>query len=406
MIPRHAPPFSLHTLIATALFRRSLRGDEWEIACAEMLNVRHALLLPSARAGILLAIRAVKEPDTLVVGPAYVCNVVHEAMILSGASVRFVDCAADGFLMDAPPATIGRPWVHVLSDIYGLPCARAASLPEGTAPPSLRLWDMAMTVPQAGTFSHLGSGDAALLSFGLGKCLYAGWGGALLSNDTNLMDRIRDERNRLVVNDCAAARLRHGLSVLARTTAHTRCAYALGRMVADRRNARRQAGARKEATTASADAGRLDRLEREWTEPMTPLNRKLARENLRRSAESAMLRRRQAEQYRRRLEPLGIVRGIPPNALPQSHFPICVAATRRAGVRTFLQQHGVDTAMFFPFPSRLRRADYPNAATASTEVILLPLGELLRLNEADVVAKYVEQALLAVPTQETPSGAV
>jgi dTDP-4-amino-4,6-dideoxygalactose transaminase len=133
---------------------------------------------------------------------------------------------------------------------------------------------------------------------------------------------------------------------------------------------------------------------------MTPLNRKIALENLRLAADSATLRRRQAEKYHRRLRPLGVVRGISEDSLPQSHFPICVAADRRAGVRKYLHTRGVDTGTFFPFPAGLRRAEYPNAARASDEVVLLPLGEVLRLEEVDTIVRHVEEALRAAGVME------
>jgi dTDP-4-amino-4,6-dideoxygalactose transaminase len=199
MIPRHGPRFGLGRLISIALFHSAVTSDELESACAEMLGVRNALLLPSARAGILLALKAVVEPSTAVVGPAYVCGVVHEAMILSGATLRFADATPGGFLMDAANLPAAQtPCVQIFSDIYGLPCDREAVKAEGGVAPLLRLWDMAMSVPQADAFSHMQSNDAALLSFGLGKCLYAGWGGALLSNDSDWMGRVRDLRDRWI----------------------------------------------------------------------------------------------------------------------------------------------------------------------------------------------------------------
>ncbi|MEN6457550.1 MAG: DegT/DnrJ/EryC1/StrS family aminotransferase [Thermoguttaceae bacterium] len=403
MIPRHAPPLPLRTATRLSLFQRAMSQEQFESACASMLGVRHVLLLPSARVGILLATRAVMTPETVVVGPAFVCAVVHEAMTLSGASLRFVDSAPGGFLMNpaALPPLAGSPWVGVWSDIYGLPCDR--DVPRSTSPPVLRLWDMAMSVPEASAFARLQSNDAALLSFGLGKCLYSGWGGALLCNDSTLFHRIRAERDRWVTAEIPSTRIRHAISVFGRTVAHNRCLYALGRYAADRRNTRLRAAVARHQTEAVAHATPPNRLDRAWTEPMTALNRKLAWANLQQAAQSAALRQRQAEQYRRHLEPLGLVRGFGENAFPQSHFPICVAPAQRLAVRAYLRRHGIDTGTLFPFPAQLRREDYPHAARAAAEVVLLPLGQVLRIEEVEMVARRVREALEASDRKQRPA---
>ena len=89
---------------------------------------------------------------------------------------------------------------------------------------------------------------------------------------------------------------------------------------------------------------------------MTALNRKLAMSNLAQAAQKRELRRRQAAEYYRCLEPLGLIRGFDGKSLPESHFPIRVAEEARNPLRRYLAGRGIDTATYFPFPRGLERA--------------------------------------------------
>ncbi len=327
-------------------------------------------MLPSARTGILLALRAVAPAVNGVVGPAFTCAVVHQAMQLSGLPVRLVDSEPSGYLMhadDLRKAAEG-PSAVVLCEVYGLRYGVEGAALAGNHGPVARIWDMAMCVPQADDFLRLATGDAAVLSFGLGKCLYAGWGGLLLTQDPALAARVRELRDAFVAKESRGMRLRHGLEVLVRTAAHARLVYGLGRTLADWRNRKRGAGSREQGA-GSAEPGRSysqlpapcsplseTRLSPEWTEPMTTLERKLAKTNLAGAADNRSLRHEQAAEYYRRLEPLGVIRGFDGESLPESHFPIRVASTARNDLRRYLAGHGIDTATYFPFPGGLTRA--------------------------------------------------
>jgi len=220
--------------------------------------------------------------------------------------------------------------------------------------------------------------------------LYAGWGGVLLSNNVELAGRVRELRDSGARRLTPVVRIRHASALIARTAAHGRGIYGLVRSLVEWRQTGQQAAeARKEVSPRSI----APRLSREWIEPMTPVNRVLALHNLRQAANSATFRQAQAEIYYRRLEPLGVVRGISSTALPQSHFPIRIAASARDLVRRYLRKRGVDTGTLFTFSPTLREVDYPHAARAAEEVVLLPMGERIGLDEVSAIAKHVGEAL-------------
>jgi len=394
VIPRHAPPFALDGLLSVICRGSDVDQSALEKACAKGFRVREAILLPSARTGILLRLRAVGPSVESVVGPAFTCSVVHQAMELSGLPIRFIDSEPCGYLMNADDLRKAAegPSAVVLCEIYGLRYSAHGAALGGNRPPITRIWDMAMCVPQPDDFRRLETNDVAVVSFGLGKCLYAGWGGLLLTQDAELAARIRGLRDQLVIRETPAIRARRGLEVFVRAVAYNRFLYGFGRTLADWRNGH-ALGSHTLESAAAPGAQVQTQLSREWIEPMTALNRKLAMANLAYAAEKWELRRRQAIEYCRCLEPLGVIRGFDRESLPESHFPIRVAGKARNGLRRFLACRGIDTGTYFSFPRGLPRATYPAAAQASDEVILLPLGPCIREDEVQMVAKHVMEGL-------------
>jgi dTDP-4-amino-4,6-dideoxygalactose transaminase len=398
LIPRHAPPFGLHGLLSVLCQGSDASETALEKFCAEEFRVRESILLPSARSGIMLALRAVAPSVQNAVGPAYTCAVVHQAMQLSGMPVHFIDCPQGGYLMNADDrrkAAVG-PSAVILCETYGIHYAPCGAAGGGDRPPLMQIWDMAMCVPQADDFLRLETGDVAVASFGLGKCLYAGWGGLLLTRNSEIAGRVRELRDQLVTRETRAIRWRRLLEVLASATAHNRLLYGFGRTVADWRNRRASQSGVLDSPSSSPGKQTEAKLSGDWIEPMVPLNRKLAMTNLAHAQEKRELRRRQAAEYYRRLEPSGLIRGFDGESLPESHFPIRVAANARKELRSYLARRGIDTATYFPFPSGLRREEYPNAAAAADEVILLPMGRCVRVDEIGMVARHVIEGLTRI----------
>ena len=176
-------------------------------------------------------------------------------MALSGAALHFLDLVPDGFLMDlSNPEAVRGPARAVVADVYGIPVDAAAFEAFRDSRLTTCIWDLAMTIPRPDDLSRLQPTDVALVSFGIGKCLYAGWGGVLLSNNPDLVGRVRSLRDAGATKETLAVRLRHGLSVLARTAAHGRRLYAYGRAVANWRNARMQAARRCAVSTPASKA--------------------------------------------------------------------------------------------------------------------------------------------------------
>jgi dTDP-4-amino-4,6-dideoxygalactose transaminase len=452
MIPRHSLQFGVGKILSILISPTPTTDpSDIEKAYADTLGIPSVILLPSVRAGIHMAIQATGGPGMVVVGPAYTCETVHGALALSKARVRLIDSAPDAFLMSPGDivAATEPGCALLLSEVYGIPYDPEIFQKVRGKALRVRIRDMAMSIPTAEKMRKLEAADVALFSFGWGKPMYAGWGGVACFQDLELAGRVREIRDRWSAPETFGLRFRHGGSILFRVWINQRLPYGLSHerhLYRFYRSLTRSAalsptfeggdGKRRSGSTlslrpelrprgkprhlwwgvegltflrsrqghASTTRGSgapfgPDRashaLGLEWTCPMTALNRKLALHNLRRSLESADLRRHQAEVYSKELVEPGILRGPGNKALPESHFPVRVPSAVRDTLCDDLRGRGIDTSVLFPFPVHLSRDGYPHAAEAADEVVALPLGPSLTPEEVRRISRCLKEGLRA-----------
>ena len=404
MIPYHRPPFTLTESLRYFLSRPStITAEVLEMLYAEAMGMPEAVLLPSARAGLYLVFQSVIDKKTVLVSPVYTCAVVHDAMKRTGASVHLLDITESGFLLDpAILETFHSPnFILVLGEIYGIRYPNNMFDFASVSQARLRIVDMAMSIPLSRNLEHLGKNDVALLSFGLGKCIYAGWGGMALLRDPELAEKIRFLRTQWVAKETMAFGIRNGILTLLRIIAYNRVFYGLAKRTIgwwhsayDRFNPsislkNERKNRRSSSTEPLCSEAGARSLSAEWTQPMSHFNRKLSKYNLHRIEHYVQHRLQQSQKYYNLLTSSTLIDGLHRDNLPQSHFPIRVPASNRDKVRKALWVRGVDTGTLFPFPENINPKSFPHAAKASEEVVTLPLGEQLLLEEVEMIADYV-----------------
>ena len=408
MIPRHSLPFGVGKILSSLVSPTpAIHSTDLEKAYADTLGVLAVILLPSVRAGIHMAIEATNGPNMIVAGPAYTCDVVHDALALSGACTRLVDLASNSFLMPAEgiSAATEPGCALVLSEVYGIPYDQEVLQDGCRKGPRVRILDMAMSIPAPERMQQLELRDVALFSFGWGKPMYAGWGGIACFQDFELAGRVREIRDRWSTPESLGLRFRHSFSTLLWAAmnqrrlygvSHEPHLYRLYKMATSSRNEQDRPSTTRGPGLQFAPGQEANALPPEWTQPATALNRRLALHNLRHSGQNADLRRRQAEIYSKCLVETGIVRGPRSEALPQSHFPVRLSPAVRNRMCDYLRGRGIDTGTLFPFPVDLSRDDYPHAAEAADEVVTLPLGPNISLDEVQMVSRCVKDGLRAL----------
>ena len=387
MIPRHRPPFGVQDVLTT-LFNRSQRisVDQLEDFYANACGVDRAVLLPSARAGICWALRAAISQETIVLGPAYSCMVVHEAMARAGGRLRLVDVSPDSFLMDPKklvPEESGN-YAVVLGEIYGYRYDDDAGIAKGKIGPRIRIVDAAMTVPVEELFTRLNDDDFAVVSFGLGKCVYAGWGGMGLTMSAALADEVRNQRDAYLRPGDLLLSLSRWTQILVRTVAHARSLYGISQYF-------RSAPGDFDTlpSTWSGDVA----LSKEWYLPSTAVDRCLIFDNIQRRKELYDRRGVLARYYYKNLAGAAGITLPPVTPHAMSHYTILVRPQFRDAVRVELNRSGVDTGTLFRLAGYLSKDDYPNASRISSQVINLPLDIDATNTEIDYICERLIKAV-------------
>lgn len=379
MIPRHRPPFGLATLAAAVIPGFGLhKAEQLEHACAASLNAPHAVWLPSARYGIFQAINIALGLKDHVYCPTFTCHVVHQAVRQTARPMTLVDCNVNDPLMHTSGIRNHNEYGIVLSEVFGIRYHNSAanSFLRGAG---LRIFDMAMCIPTPQDIQRLVDSDVALISFGLGKSLYAGWGGMAFTKDRGMADSLRKCRDQDIRTDSLTVALRKTASVWLRTAAHSRSLYKFSRRAV---SSRTEVVAASEHHLASASAP--EKLHTaEWRQSPASFHLKLAAANLKQSHTFGQDRLFYSNIYRSELTRLTLntsgndaaLLTLPPECNDaMSHFSVRVGGGLRDELRTCLWQNGIDTATLFPFPAAADAATSPNAYRLTQEILGLPLS--------------------------------
>lgn len=396
MITWNKPPLSIVDVCADTLgWRATSTVEQVEEAYAETFEVPYAILLPSARAGIDWAVRAAVPAGVPVLCPAFTCKVVHEAVVRSGRGLQILDATPGQFLLD--PAAIAKAasghHAIILSEMYGHTYDLAALSDSLRTPPVFRLLDMAMTVPSRALLARLAGSDFGVISFGVGKCLYAEWGGMGFTRDATLAAEVRQLRDRFRIEGGPTLALKRALRILLRVAISDPGVYRL-----PRRLHRLLSSPRRPRTPSVVDLSALWKPHREpmaWRLPSTAVDRRLIQRHLARSDWYAARRLALAAGYQASLrDVIGII--LPPHsAHPLSHYTVRVHAAARNRIQSGLRRKGIAVGTLFEFPSYLRAEDFPNAAAIAAEVMNLPLSVDLSQGQLDHIVAGVAEAVAA-----------
>lgn len=398
MIPPRKPPFGVGRVVKSILLRsNSVSVEDVEEAYAQVYAMPHAVLLPSGRAGICWALKAAIRHGTKVLCTAYTCKVVWEAIVRSGGQLQLIDLKENSFLMDEAALRDAQTEnsAIVLPEIYGYTYDLSQITRQATTGQKVRIIDMAMTVPAKEHFERLVGNDFAVMSFGAGKCMYAGWGGMGFTRDAKLASKVRQIRNQYVVHSNTALLLKHSLRMLAVNLMYKRFTYGSLKRIKDAKQAIRQHLHRRPGTyTFSSHLGLKKPFSKEWFLPSTYVNLSLMLHNLRHAEEYARERITFADRYHNNFKGVAGITRPDIARLPMSHYPIRVKSAVRPLIRKYLSKVGIDVGILFPFPRSLSKSKFPRASKTSSKILTLPLYKGLSLGDIDRISESVVRGCL------------
>lgn len=195
MIPRTAIPISseeLRSLFSEASINDSL---SFEQNLKSYLGAKAVIALDSGRSAFALALRLLKvKMGEQILLPAFVCPVLYDVAVSAGLKPLPVDVSREDYNIDVyriakmkDPSVIVP--VHLFGKSYNL--SEVASFAEKNGLAVVEDAAQALGLELSG--KRVGSfGDVSILSFGLGKTITGGSGGALVINRDDLVQLAYD----------------------------------------------------------------------------------------------------------------------------------------------------------------------------------------------------------------------
>jgi len=212
IIPRTAIPIGNRELAALSdrLLASKDAGEqevaEFEKKFANYLGVKKALAFNSGRTALYAALQTLKlNPGAEVIVPAYTCAIVFEVVLRLGLKPVLVD--ADPKTYNVKPELISKSItsktkVIIPVHLFGQPCEMDEVIETAKKHGLYIVEDVAQALGakykkvKVGTF-----GDLAIFSFGPGKSITSGEGGALVVNNTELKENVTDFQAKLKMPD-------------------------------------------------------------------------------------------------------------------------------------------------------------------------------------------------------------
>jgi len=341
-------------------------------------------------------LQAALQAGGKVISPAFTCSAVHQTLASWPGEVHLVDAADTGFLMALDRLRAAQTGPHALvlceafGHVYDLDQLNAlnANLP---ASPVLRIVDMAMAVPHPDLFTRLKPTDFALLSFGIGKSMYTGWGAMGFSPDSALADEIRKLRDKLQAVRNSALHFRRATTIALRTLSHLPWLYRFSRTLEQRRQSdplpNREPEQPKPSPTSPNQTSAL------WTLPAAAPDQCLALWNLRHAPALDEIRRTLAARYFANLRDEPAIVCPPQSARALSHFSIRLSPAIRDRVKEHLYQNGINATNMWQVSGLFEKGRFPNTSRLAAEILNLPLSTQLRPATVDHICQRLRSAL-------------
>jgi perosamine synthetase len=194
LIPRFSPTYSLPDLFKSLKARHhGLPNEQLCSRIAALHGVKYSFLLDSARLALYVLLKAYNHPGGVIL-PAYTCIVVPQAIHDAGYRPIFLDIEKGSLGLDPQlilKSLSDEVTVVLVTHLLGIPNNPQEILPICQERGILVLEDAAPALGAKIGGRLVGTiGDASIISFQSTKIISGETGGAIITNNSNLADRI------------------------------------------------------------------------------------------------------------------------------------------------------------------------------------------------------------------------
>ena len=198
----------------SAIARALLRGpDDFEQDLQSFLGVKHCILFSSGKASLCRLLVALRESDDAgrkqVLIPGYTCYSVAASVVKAGLEIRCYDLDPHTFWPDeaSVKALAGNQTLAIIGQhLFGIPTPMEGLRETAESTGSYLIEDAAQALGGAYKGTPLGTlGDFGILSFGRGKPLPLGSGGAIMAKKGEILQEIEKKQGNNGYSSFAAA---------------------------------------------------------------------------------------------------------------------------------------------------------------------------------------------------------
>ena len=397
MIPRFSPWTGWEEV--AALFDGSPGGvEKFESRFAEKFGCREGLAFSYGRSALWAFFSAMGFERKEVVMPAYTCTVVANAVVLSGNIPRFVDIRKEGYNMDleATEAAInGDTRAIVATHLFGYPIdlerlREIVSVAEKKH--GHKIWVVQDCAHSFG--ARLGgklvtaAPDVAIFGLNISKIMTSVFGGMLITNNEEVMGRLRRWCNENFCKPGPVKSLRRAAYIALASAAFRSPFYGLVYWLQNGTS----------LLKGMAEGYHLDdRIEfpPDWREFLTPFEARVGLVQLAKYPENIRRRRENAAFYRKILAGIPGIRVLPdlPGAT-YSHFPVRVGSEKRNRIVDALARADVQLGVLIDytvpgFPSYAPYADgraFPESEACARSLLNFPVHPSLTGSQRQRIA--------------------
>jgi dTDP-4-amino-4,6-dideoxygalactose transaminase len=212
IIPRTAIPIGNREVVA--LSDRLLTSEDineqdvaqFENEFASYLGARSVYAFNSGRTALYTALQALElNPETEVIVPAYTCAIVFEVILRLGLKPILIDVNPETYNINPdliPRAITSKTRVIIPVHLFGQPCEMDKIMEIAKKHDLYIIEDVAQALGARHNNVKVGKlSDLAIFSFGPGKSITSGEGGALSVNNADFTEKIAELQARLKAPD-------------------------------------------------------------------------------------------------------------------------------------------------------------------------------------------------------------
>lgn len=201
VIPHNLPSIGVEEqiaaerVLASGWLAQGAEVEAFENELSQFFNLPqgHVVVVSSGTAALYLALWVFDGKNRRVGLPVYACSALRNAIGLINAKAEYLDCAANNPNLEVTSAISANVDILIAPSLFGIPVEIP---PQTTKKTPKIIEDVAQSLGAMASGQRVGlRGDVGICSFYATKMITSGGqGGAVISRDKELVDRIRDYR--------------------------------------------------------------------------------------------------------------------------------------------------------------------------------------------------------------------